>query len=122
MAVALFLWIHVSRLARTYLMPPRPLFWGMVGLFEITNPQPPAVSRQRDSINQGESCLVFYCSDLDPVTDALRAGGHTILCEPVRLRIGEQVKQREMCFRDPDGALINLIEWDPEEARRPEQA
>jgi len=31
--VALILWIHVSRLARTYLMPPRPLFWGMVGLF-----------------------------------------------------------------------------------------
>ncbi|HSG08544.1 MAG TPA: cytochrome b N-terminal domain-containing protein [Longimicrobiales bacterium] len=31
--VALILWIHVSRLARSYLMPPKPLLWGMVGLF-----------------------------------------------------------------------------------------
>lgn len=31
--VALILWIHVSRLSRTYLMPPKPLFWGTVGLF-----------------------------------------------------------------------------------------
>lgn len=96
--------------------------WGMVGLFEITNPKPPAASRTPESINQGETCLVFYCADLDPVTDALRAGGHHILCAPVRLRIGEQQKQREMCFRDPDGVLINLIEWDPAEERRPEQS
>lgn len=31
--IALLLWIHVSRLARTYLLPPRPLLWGTVGLF-----------------------------------------------------------------------------------------
>ncbi len=30
--LALFLWIHVSRLARTYLLPPRPLLWTTVGL------------------------------------------------------------------------------------------
>ena len=96
--------------------------WGMVGLFEITNPEPPPVQRADDSINQGETCLVFYCRNLDPVTRALRDGGHRVLCEPVPLRIGEQIKQREMCFRDPDGVLINLIEWDPDEVRRPEQS
>lgn len=31
--ILLILWIHVSRLARTNLFPPRPLFWGMVGVF-----------------------------------------------------------------------------------------
>ena len=31
--VALVLWIHVSRLARTYLMPPKGLLWGMIALF-----------------------------------------------------------------------------------------
>jgi len=31
--IALILWIHVSRLARTYLLPPRALLWTMVGLF-----------------------------------------------------------------------------------------
>mgnify|MGYP002639340822 CR=1 FL=1 len=33
--IALVLWIHVSRLARTYLMPPKPLFWTMTGLFTL---------------------------------------------------------------------------------------
>ena len=31
--ILLILWIHVSRLARTHLMPPKQLFWGMVGVF-----------------------------------------------------------------------------------------
>ncbi len=31
--ILLILWIHVSRLARTYLMPPKRLFWGMVAAF-----------------------------------------------------------------------------------------
>ncbi|MDP2956699.1 MAG: cytochrome b N-terminal domain-containing protein [Longimicrobiales bacterium] len=31
--VAMVLWIHVSRLARTYLMPPKGLLWGMIALF-----------------------------------------------------------------------------------------
>lgn len=35
--VALILWIHVSRLARTYLLPPRRLLWGMVGLFTVAS-------------------------------------------------------------------------------------
>ena len=33
--VGLMLWIHVSRLARTYLMPPRPLFWGTTALLTV---------------------------------------------------------------------------------------
>ena len=31
--LALLLWIHVSRLARANLLPPRPLMWAAVGLF-----------------------------------------------------------------------------------------
>lgn len=96
--------------------------WGMVGLFEVRDPAPRAVQRDTDSINLGETCLVFYCADLDPVVERLTAGGHQILCTPVRLRIGDTERQREMCFRDPDGVLINLIEWDPDESLRPEQA
>jgi catechol 2,3-dioxygenase-like lactoylglutathione lyase family enzyme len=104
----------------TILKAPGPA-WGMVGLFEISEPAPAPLVRRLDTINAGEACLVFYCSDLDTVTRGLEAGGHQVLCAPVRLRIGAQVKQREMCFRDPDGTLINLIEWDPDDPRRPEQ-
>lgn len=31
--IALVLWIHISRVARAKLVPPRPLLWGMVALF-----------------------------------------------------------------------------------------
>lgn len=31
--VALVLWVHVSKVARAKLLPPRPLLWGTVGLF-----------------------------------------------------------------------------------------
>lgn len=110
-----------SRTRALILKAPGPA-WGMVGLFEISEPSPPPVSRQPDTINVGEGCLVFYCSDLTPVVSKLEAGGHRIIRQPVRLRIGATVKQREMCFRDPDGMLINLIEWDPDAPRRPEQA
>lgn len=96
--------------------------WGMVGLFEVSQPAPAPVGRETARINQGETCLVFYCADLDPVTAALRAGGHQILCPPVVLRVDGRDRQREMCFRDPDGVLVNLIEWDPDAPRRPEQA
>ncbi len=96
--------------------------WGMVGLFEVSSPRPPPLIRKPDSINAGETCLVFYCAKLDPVVESLDAEGLRILCRPLRLRIGEQTKQREMCFRDHDGVLINLIEWDPDEPRRPEQS
>ena len=36
------------------------------------------------------------------------------------LRMRGYVKQRAMIFRDPDGALINLIEWDPSRPDKPE--
>lgn len=94
--------------------------YGMVGLFQVDHPAPPAVERDPGTINAGETCLVFYCDDLDPVTARLGEAGATVLCAPVPLRIGDKVKQREMCFRDPDGILVNLIEWDPADPRRPE--
>ncbi len=110
-----------SRTRALILKAPGPA-WGMVGLFEVSEPAPPCLTRRPETINVGEGCLVFYCSDLTPVVGKLEAGGHQIIRHPVRLRIGELLKQREMCFRDPDGVLINLIEWDPDAPRRPEQA
>lgn len=94
--------------------------YGMVGLFELTNPQPEPVSRPSTGMNRGEMCMVFYCDDLDAVTVKLEAGGHTIVSPAMPLRLRGYVKQREMIFRDPDGALVNLIEWDPAREDKPE--
>jgi catechol 2,3-dioxygenase-like lactoylglutathione lyase family enzyme len=95
--------------------------WGMVGLFEISNPLPADLTRDPDRINQGEGCLVFYHADLDQVVSALEAGSHQVLCAPLVLVMGGKPRQREMTFRDPDGMLINLIERDPDDPQRPEQ-
>jgi catechol 2,3-dioxygenase-like lactoylglutathione lyase family enzyme len=95
--------------------------WGMVGLFEISNPAPPKQSGDASRINQGETCLVFYSSKLDRVMQQLEAGGHHVLCAPLMLTVDGKARQREMTFRDPDGVLINLIEWNRDDAMRPEQ-
>lgn len=86
---------------------------GMIGLFQISNPKPPAVSKDAATCNVGETCLVFYCADLDVITERLNAGGHAMVCPPTHLQVNETRGQREMTFRDPDGVMINLIEGDP---------
>jgi quinol-cytochrome oxidoreductase complex cytochrome b subunit len=42
--VALVLWIHVSRLARSHVLPPRPLLWGTLGLFALISLAWPSTS------------------------------------------------------------------------------
>ena len=111
--------IPAGSVARALILKVAGQTMGMVGLFEIAEP-PPAVARSFPGAHVGETCLVFYCADLDPVHDRLRARGDTILSPPVPLVVDGRSKQREMVFRDPDGVMINLIEWDPDEPRRPE--
>ena len=101
-----------SNIRARILKVPGPAF-GMVGLFESTDPAPPELKRPNKGVNLGELCMVFYVSDLDPVVARLEAGGHDIVCPPVFLQVGERGGQREMTFRDPDGAMINMIERDP---------
>ena len=93
---------------------------GMVGLFELSGPTPAPVTRNNACANLGEACLVFYCNDLTPVHERLEEAGGTCLCPPVHLEVNDQVKQREMTLRDPDGVMINLIEWDLARGDTPE--
>ena len=94
---------------------------GMVGLFELQEDPAPAIERPAGSrAHVGEGCMVFYCQDLDPVVAELEAGGHEILSRPEPFQARGRVKQREMIFRDPDGMMINLIEWDLEREDTPE--
>jgi ferredoxin len=74
--VALFLWIHVSRLARTYLMPPRALFWGTTALFTLVSvlwPAPMAIKANLLRIPTAVPLDLAYGIWI-PVTQMLAAG------------------------------------------------
>lgn len=94
--------------------------FGMVGLFELTEPKPATVAKLGSGAHVGETCLVFYCSDLDEIMARLDAGGYAVVCPPIPLVHQGRIKQREMTCADPDGVKINLIEWDPGADARPE--
>lgn len=93
---------------------------GMVGLFALSNPAPPHVTKDNSTSNIGEAFLVFYASDLDMVMQRLEAGRYAIVCPPIPLEHEGAIKQREMVCADPDGFKLNLIEWDPDLDSRPE--
>jgi catechol 2,3-dioxygenase-like lactoylglutathione lyase family enzyme len=86
--------------------------WGMVGLFELTDPAPlddthPSVDRA----NRGEACLVFHTPDVERVHALAREIGLTVLCPPTRLELPQHgVESLEMTLRDPNGVLVNLIQ------------
>ncbi|MCP5327036.1 MAG: VOC family protein [Steroidobacteraceae bacterium] len=98
--------------------------YGMLGLFELTRPQPPRLDFHGAGSSIGELCLVFYCPDLDAVQRAVAARGLAVIAAPVPLEVRGRIKQREMTFRGPDGEKINLIEWNlarAEAGDRPEK-
>lgn len=91
--------------------------YGMVGLFELTSPVPPPVTRPRGEPCLGEVTLVFYCADLERVRREAPALGALDVWEPTPFVSARQTSF-EMCLRDPDGVLINLIGREPDEAFR----
>lgn len=93
---------------------------GMVGLFEVAGVAEAPVTPAATGARAGETCLVFYCSDLGHIHAALEDFGGSCVCAPLALEVDGHVKQREMTLRDPDGVLVNLIEWDPQRDERPE--
>lgn len=92
--------------------------YGMVGLFQLADgtaqeelPAPTGPARI------GEVALVFYVTDILATMERLRALGATWAPEPQTFAM-EHRAQLEVCLRDPDGVLINLVETDPAEQER----
>ncbi|NBC35004.1 hypothetical protein GTZ99_00350 [Novosphingobium sp. FSY-8] len=89
--------------------------YGMIGLFLIDpaltpDVVPPATGPAR----VGEVALIFYITDMAATLAALRAAGATWSPAP-QLFVMAHRAQAEVCLRDPDGVLINLVETDPAE-------
>lgn len=89
--------------------------YGMVGLFELhgrhgAETLPDAAGPARI----GEVALVFYVPDLDVVLPRLAAAGARWMPAPQLFEIGD-LAQREVCIRDSEGTLLNLVERDPAE-------
>jgi hypothetical protein len=87
-----------------------PDFIGMLSLFEITKPAPAELIRSGDGAHVGECCLVFRCADVDRVFARMSERGYPVICAPRDLQNPDGSRNREMTFRAPGGALINLMQ------------
>lgn len=86
--------------------------WGMVGLFELTDPAPPEDFHADPArANRGEACLVFHAADVRAIHRRAKAMGLQILCPPTLLAIeAVGIESLEMTIRDPNGVLVNFIQ------------
>lgn len=97
------------------LKPEGGMNQGMVGLFEVSDPAPdPMPARDGCGPGRGEVALVFYVSDLASSLKAAESHGGRRLSDPVFFEMPHR-SQNEVCLRDPDDVLINLMERPVEE-------
>jgi catechol 2,3-dioxygenase-like lactoylglutathione lyase family enzyme len=89
--------------------------YGMIGLFKIDDALlPDEVPPASGPARIGEVALVFYVRSMDAALAALRSAGAIWSPEPELFRMPHR-EQPEVCLRDPDGVLLNLVENDPAE-------
>lgn len=103
-----------SRTRFAVLKRPGPGF-GMLGLFELSDPVPPPLALAPGAVRRGEVVLVFYHADLDPLVERVESLGGRVVVAPMPLQMRHRT-QREAVFADPDGVKLNVIERDPREA------
>lgn len=86
---------------------------GMLGLFALPdNAETLPIKTGAAAI--GESAQIFYVTDFDETLPKLRDAGATWLPDPITFTLGK-FTHREVCLRDTDGFLVNLIERPPQD-------
>ena len=58
----------------------------------------------------GIARVAFYSSDLDAVVSVLRARGVEIIAEPATVVWEDRPSSRFVCFKDPDGTVLELVQ------------
>ena len=91
---------------------------GLIALFEINSSElEKNQSIQTTQIQYGQSVIVLITKDHNKIYRELKKKDYTFLVEPTeyeKLEDSEYIKAglyKEMSFYDPDGFLINLIEY-----------
>ena len=91
---------------------------GLIALFEINSSElDKNKSIQTTQIQYGQSVIVLSTKDHKKIYQELKKKDYTFLVEPTeyeKLEDSEYIKAglyKEMSFYDPDGFLINLIEY-----------
>ncbi len=87
--------------------------FGMVGLFEVQEPELPAAPTFTQLAMRGRSVVGFATSDAAALARRLRAAGVEFLVEPVDYAnpaVGDFV---EMQVADPDGIALSFVEFRP---------
>ena len=91
---------------------------GLIALFEVNSSKlDKNQSIQNKSIQYGQSVIVLSTKDHQKIYQELKKKGYTFLVEPTEYEKSEDsdyIKAgiyKEMSFYDPDGFLINLIEY-----------
>jgi catechol 2,3-dioxygenase-like lactoylglutathione lyase family enzyme len=82
--------------------------YGMVGLFAL-DPPTDALPRPDGPPRVGEVALVFYATPIHEAVAAARLAGASWSPDPTMFSMPHR-QQYEVCLRDPDGVLINLID------------
>jgi catechol 2,3-dioxygenase-like lactoylglutathione lyase family enzyme len=94
---------------------------GMIGLFQL---DPNAIEERLPApagpARLGEVALIFYVRSMADTLGDLRAAGATWSPEPELFQMAHRAQQ-EVCLRDCDGVLLNLVETDPAEQNRTER-
>jgi catechol 2,3-dioxygenase-like lactoylglutathione lyase family enzyme len=87
-----------------------------VGLFEVSDPRPPRLARpsRHDVIHSGQVIMVFDSPHIPEIHRAAKAMNLPALCEPRPIRGSKGGTYDEYIFFDPDGALVDMINYTPD--------
>ena len=84
----------------------------MLDLLEWQEPSDPAPPYEH-LYHLGIARIALACDDLDGDMARLRAEGVEFLSEPATVRLEGQPATRFVCFKDPDGTVLELVETLP---------
>ena len=83
-----------------------PLMIDLLEWQEPTDNSPP----YQHLYHLGIARIALATDDLDSDVTFLKSHGVEFLSEPAKVKLGDQPEKRFVCFKDPDGTILELVE------------